>query len=154
VEIRELDKVDIPKAIEISLAIFSPKNSKNSPYYDPQKWNDYLDNGGILLGAFVNNKLVGYLMSYRKTSRRFHVWMAGVKKEFRRRGVMTRLLKTLERKLVVQGYELMTINVCEVKSPEMFAFVKKKGFEVKRTKIVDWDGEMVVKSFFEKKLTA
>jgi hypothetical protein len=41
-----------------------------------------------------------------------------------------------------------------VKSPEMFAFVKKKGFEVKRTKIIDWDGEMVVKSFFEKKLTA
>lgn len=152
VEIKELNKKDIPKVIELSLTIFKPKDGRNNSYHDPQEWRDYLDNNGMLLGAFVNKELVGYLLARREDNRQFHLWMSGIKMQFRRRGLMTKLLKGLESCLAKQGHPRLTVNTYEEKFPAMFALLKKEGYKVWKTKRVDWDGKKVLKSFFVKKL--
>jgi len=136
--------------IKLSLAIFKPKDRR--VHHDPREWRRYLRDGGIMLGAFIGGDLVGYLFSYKKSSKHYYAWLGGVKKRFRRRGIMTRLLKTLEEELVHRGCGLLTTSSYEEKFPGMFVLLKKEGFKVERTKEVDWNGEWVLKSFFSKKL--
>lgn len=149
-KVKELDKKDIPEIIELSLAIFKPKDRRT--HHDPRKWRRYLRDGGILLGAFIDGELVGYLFSYRKSSQHYYTWLGGVKKGFRRRGIMTKLLKTLEEELIHRDCKLLTASSYEEKFPGMFVLLKKEGFKVERTEEVDWYGERVLKSFFNKKL--
>jgi len=121
VKVKKLDKKDIPKIIELSLIIFKPKDRKT--HHDPKKWRRYLRNDGILLGAFINGELVGYLFSYKKSNQHYYAWLGGVKKEFRKKGIMTKLLKTLEEKLIYRGCRLLTASTYEKKFPGMFALL-------------------------------
>lgn len=114
-EIKELTKKDIAAAIDLDLSIVETGKGKSDPYHDVQKWRHYLDDGGILLGAFVNSNLIGYLMSRRESKRHFHVWMGGIKPEFRRRSLMTKLLEVLENRLKKEGYRRLTVNTYEKK---------------------------------------
>lgn len=154
VKIKRLSELDIPRAIELSLLVFKPKEGEKERHHQPKKWKEHFRKGGVLLGAFVDNQLVGFIFGYEKEPGKetFHCWMGGVAEKYRQRGILKKLVRGLMKLLRQKGYKTLTLNTYPEKFPAMFAYLNKYNYEFCREEEADWDGRKVVKAFFQKKI--
>lgn len=154
IKIKQLHETDFSAVINLSLSIFNPKEGKDDRYHNINNWKEYFKQKGILLGAFLNNKLVGYLFCYEKEPNKntLHCWMAGVSEKHRRQGILKKLMIKLTEVLRERGYEVLTINTWPEKFPAMYAYLTKYGYEKYKEEEKEWEGQKTLKSFFRKKI--
>lgn len=152
VEIKKLAAYDLEKAINLSREIFKPQGEEDSPFHDAARWKEYLDKGGLLLGAFVDGELAGYNLGYPVDDQEFHLWMGGVAERFRGTGLATHLLEEEERLAKEQGYRILTVNTYQEKFPVMFSFLSRHGYSIYKQEEKDWRGDKVIKSYFRKEI--
>lgn len=154
VKIKQLHEADFPVVIDLSLSIFKPKAGKHDRYHNIKNWEEYFKQKGVLLGAFLNNKLVGYLFCYERepSSNSLHCWMAGVSEMYRRQGILKKLMLKLTKILREKGFKIITINTWPEKFPAMYAYLTKHGYEKYREEEKEWEGKRTLKSFFRKNL--
>jgi len=129
IKIKQLHKTDFPVVINLSLSIFKPKARKDDRYHNIKNWEDHFKQKGVLLGAFLNNELVGYLFCYEREPNlnSLHCWMAGVSEEYRRQGILKKLMLKLTKLLKEKGFKALTINTWPEKFPAMYAYLTKHG---------------------------
>lgn len=109
--------------------------------------------GGILLAAFIKDQIAGYVFAYERQpkTKNIHCWMAGVKKEFRRRGVLKKLMAQLTKVARKKGYKRLTINTYPKRFPHMFNFLTTHGYNLYKKETKEWRGwpsQIVTKTFF------
>ena len=153
IRMKRLGEADFLKVISLSLSIFKPEKGKEDPYHQLKKWKKNFKKEGLLIGAFVNDELAGYLFCYEKDSRQkvIHCWLAGTAEKYRRQGVFKRLMMELTRILKKRGYKGLTINTYPEKFPAMYAYLTKHGFRKYKEKKKDWQGREISKLFFKKR---
>ncbi|NPA39714.1 MAG: ribosomal protein S18-alanine N-acetyltransferase [Thermodesulfobacteria bacterium] len=78
--------------------------------------------------AFVNSKLVGYLI-FRQVDEEAEILRLGVKKEFRRKGIGEKLLKKAEELVITQGGKVIYLEVRKSNEPAI-NFYKKQNFSI------------------------
>jgi ribosomal protein S18 acetylase RimI-like enzyme len=154
VKIKQLHEADFPIVVDLSLSIFKPKAGKNDRYHNIRNWEEYYKQKGVLLGAFLNNELVGYLFCYEREPYKgtLHCWMAGVAEKYRKQGILKKLMSELTKVLKERGYKDFTINTWPEKFPAMYAYLTKYDYEKYKEEEKDWEGKRAVKSFFRKNL--
>jgi GNAT superfamily N-acetyltransferase len=97
--------------------------------YDLNVFEDRLKGKSHLISVgFVEEVPAGYMMSYERwADGSIYCWLAGVDPEFRRHGVMTRLMAALGKWAKEKGYKKITIKTRNNRR-EMLAFLVKNGF--------------------------
>lgn len=152
ISIKRLGKESIGEVLKISLSIFKPKDRKER-HHNPRVWESYLDQGGLLFGAFEEDKLVGYNFGYPVNEKEYHYWMGGVLEEYRGFGIGRLLLEKMEEGIRKLGFSEVTVNTYEKLWTVQFEFLKRHGYKITDQKEVDWeDGTKNVKTFFSKQL--
>jgi ribosomal protein S18 acetylase RimI-like enzyme len=97
--------------------------------YDLDVFEERLKGKNHLISVgFVDEVPAGYMASYERwEDGSIYCWMAGVDPEFRRHGIMTRLMATLGKWAKEKGYKKITIKTRNNRR-EMLAFLVKNGF--------------------------
>ena len=150
-EIVELPEQDISSVLPLSSKIFGQQIGTFHHIFS--KWTDHYKNDGILLGAFKDNELVGYIFGYRVDEDEFHYWMGGVGEKHRGNGIGRSLLTELEKKVKEEGYKKITVNTYKEKWQVQYGFLLRHGYNVYKEEEIKWDdGKMHIKSFLIKNL--
>jgi len=147
-QIQHLDATHIPEVIRLSQRIFGEDNT----YHATPTWIKHFNRSGILLGAYVNNKIVGYKFGYQENKNTFHSWMGGVDKDYRRLCIATKLLKHQEQVVRDLDYQFITVNTSRHRYPAMYHLLLKQGYQIYKEEPRKWDNGTYIKSFFKKKL--
>ena len=100
-------------------------------FHSTEKWTENYSKDGVLLGAFVDGKLAGFLFAYRNDldKKSFHVWMCGIDQKYRRQGIMKLLMERAFQHAKNEEYKKVTINTIKEKFPAMYSFITNYGFE-------------------------
>jgi len=77
-----------------------------------------------VLGAFINDELVGYVLFNQTNKRFYHIAVAG---EHRRKGIGTQLLEAVQQQL--SGEKIRIINVDE-SAENIKLFLEKQGLSI------------------------
>lgn len=73
--------------------------------------NRFGDKKKVILVAYINSEPVGYILAYdRDNNGSFYCWMTGVKQEYRRMGILTKLMKALKDFAKENGYKSLSIK--------------------------------------------
>ena len=150
--IRRLVKVELQPVFDASLEIFQPLPSEQHTYHDLRIWKELMDQGAIVLGAYADEHLGGFLFAKRIDTGHLHIWLAGVIPDKRRQGLLRALLKKIESIAAEEGVTTLTINTYAKRFPEMFQLLPSFGFHLERTEEQEVSGQMLTKSFFSKVL--
>jgi GNAT superfamily N-acetyltransferase len=97
--------------------------------YDLNVFEDRLKGKKNLLSVgFVDEVPAGYMVSYERwEDGSIYCWLAGVAPEFRRNGIMTRLMAALGKWAKEKGYKKITIKTRNSRRG-MLVFLVKNGF--------------------------
>ena len=103
------------KEVGIEEAIKVHKNVIEFDELNPTKEqfeNSYKDKKHIIIVAYYNYDPAGYIIAYDKfrDGESFYCWMAGVDINYRRLGILTNLMKYLEKWIKKQGYKTLKIK--------------------------------------------
>ena len=79
----------------------------------------------ILLGAYVNEERVGYLVGYELNKKEIYIWMAGTIKEHRQKGVMKALMNYFEKKVKEEGYIKIQIKTRNIWRAQIINLIKR-----------------------------
>jgi GNAT superfamily N-acetyltransferase len=109
-----------------------------------------MDQGSVVLGAYADDHLGGFLFAKREAPDHFHIWLAGVFPEMRRQGLLRSLLTAMEAAAHEEGVTKLTINTYAKRFPVMFQALPNFGFHLDRTEEQEVSGQMLEKSFFSK----
>lgn len=152
VEYRFVEETELLELIRLSLKIFKPTDGEKNSHHQSELWKQHLDEGGFIIGLYVNGKLVGYNFGYPKDEKEFHYWMGGVLENFRGKGYGRELLERQEKMVKDRGFTEITVNTYEHMWPVQFGFLQRHGYKVYKTEEQVWDGKKVIKSFLRKDL--
>lgn len=87
--------------------------------------------------AYVNAEPAGYSISYeRDADGSYYCWMAGVRPEFRRCGVLKALMLQNERYALENGYKALKVKTRNHRR-EMLSYLVSHGFEVVEVEVMD-----------------
>lgn len=118
----EEDSIDV--AVQVNATIIEFDESYSKEYFEER----YKDKDKLILVAYVDNQPVGYAVAYdRNNDGSFYCWMAGVNPQFRRLGIMKKLMEYLNYWAKNEGYKKITIKTRNNRR-EMLAFLIKAGF--------------------------
>ncbi len=99
----------------------------------------YKNKDHLILVAYIENKPVGYTISYDKyQDGSFYCWMAGVDTNYRRKGVLKFLMDYLFNWAKVKGYKKIRLKTRNNRR-EMLSYLIKNGFDflaVKKMKLI------------------
>lgn len=84
------------------------------------------DSKSIILGAYVDEEIIGYLIGYERDES-FYCWLAAVDKRFRRNGILTEMMKLFENHAKELGYNKVTIKTVNNKR-EMLSYLVKNNW--------------------------
>lgn len=84
----------------------------------------------LVLVALSDEKPVGYLIGYREEADAFYVWMSGVVKDFRRKGVLKNLMDIVIEWARKQKFDHVTIKTRNSRRA-MLAYLISNGFLIK-----------------------
>ncbi|MDD2613484.1 MAG: ribosomal protein S18-alanine N-acetyltransferase [Methanosarcina sp.] len=102
--IRRFAPEDFQEVVDIESEAFSEHNSLlYMGFYEAV--------GDGFLVAELNGKVVGYVVGYRSAENEGHIFSIGVKKEYQRRGIGTRLIRTICDIFVVNGLKYARLEV-------------------------------------------
>jgi GNAT superfamily N-acetyltransferase len=90
------------------------------------KINELIKNAGIILGAFIEGKLVGYLIARKVWGGVGYCEALGVLNEHQRKGIGAKLVKEYERLSLLEGAHSLQLE-SDIKNLE---FHKKQGYNV------------------------
>ncbi len=122
VVIREYNVKDFKDIMEIDKEAFSPRN----PVYDVYIYVTY---GSDLLVADIGGKVVGYIAVMDMDRETSKIVSLAVKKEFRRRGIGTKLLSTAIERCRERGKKRVMLEVRVSNYPAQNLY-KKIGFKI------------------------
>lgn len=137
--INRLEELD--GALRVSNQVFKPSPQEIQKYHDRNDWLNKLNNGGLLITSWVDNKIVGFSICYPREEK-FHIWNVGVLKEYRKLGIWKEMYGEIEKFAKEKGFNHLTLNTYKAKFLEMYNFVLSNGYVEHKT-----EGE---KSFFYK----
>lgn len=80
----------------------------------------------IILAAYADNENVGYLIGYDKDNS-FYCWVAAVDENYRRMGILTRMMKIFENYAKQLGYSKVTLKTLNNKR-EMLSYLVKNNW--------------------------
>lgn len=126
-KLQELIENQIPAAHKLSVEIFGQDASDEK--HSIEKWKEHLKQNGLLLGAFVDDKLVGFKFGYEREPSSFHSWLAGVSDLYRGRGIMTALMESQEAWAKSHGYRFLTVNTYRESFPAMYNLLIDTGYQ-------------------------
>lgn len=92
--INQLD--DLDKVLELSILVFEPPLENIKKYHDKSDWLIKIENGGLLVSAWDNERVVGFSICYPKEGK-FHIWNVGVLKEYRKLGIWKMMYEEIEK---------------------------------------------------------
>lgn len=102
--IRRFAPEDFQEVVDIESEAFSEHNSLlYMGFYEAV--------GDGFLVAELDGKVVGYVVGYRSAENEGHIFSIGVKKEYQRRGIGTRLIRTICDIFVVNGLKYARLEV-------------------------------------------
>lgn len=131
-EVKILGKSDISEVVDLGLKIFSPIVGKKESQktHCRRKYLEKLDSNGFFFGAYINNKIVGYVLGYEKQKGVFHLSLLGVLPLYRKKGIGKKLLKEAEAKAKDLGYKKLAINTFVPIFIPMYNLLVKSGFNI------------------------
>lgn len=132
VTVKEVKQDQIDKTIALSIQIFRPNSEELSRYHARDVWLEHYSHDGLLVGAFVQERMVGFLFAYvrmpqQKTS---HCWILGVHENYRRHGILERMMDQAFNILRQRGFQFFTLNTYPERFPAMYAFLEKHDFDM------------------------
>lgn len=80
----------------------------------------------LILGAYINNEIIGYLMAYEKKES-FHCWITAVDKRYRRIGILTEMMIVFENFAKSNGFNKVTLKTLNNKR-EMLNYLAKSNW--------------------------
>lgn len=98
------------------------------------------DKENIVLAAYAEDKIVGYLIGYEKDNS-FYCWVAAVIKEYRRRKILTKMMEMFENRAQSLGYNQVTIKTLNNKR-EMLSYLIKNNWNF--TEIIKNDDDIIL----------
>ena len=135
VEIKCLDNEEVKKLKELQSKKNAPEIYKHYPNHD--KWLDKLHhdiktNKKYVFCAYIGDKLVGNIIVKNTETSISEIKNIYVDKNWRKKGIGTRLLKYAEDYAIKKGYKRIEVKVpCNEK--ECIDFFKKNGYTLKST---------------------
>lgn len=84
------------------------------------------DSKNIILGAYINNEIIGYLIAYERDTS-FYCWIAAVDKKYRRNGILTEMMNIFENHAKKLGYNRVTLKTLNNKR-EMLSYLIKNNW--------------------------
>lgn len=91
----------------------------------------------------------GYLIAYDSGDSSFYCWLAGVSKEHRRKGALTKMMEYLENWMRKNGYTKLTIKTRNDKR-EMLKYLVKNDFDF--TKVETMPNQKENRIYLEKEV--
>lgn len=154
IEIKHLAEIDIPEVIVLYKRIFDPILEGLNKDEDKNIWWESYRQQGLLLGAFTDDVLIGFIFFFEKEpgTKRMHCLLTGVDKVYRGQGILKALMDAGIKELKIRGYETMTVSTVNEKMPAMYAYLLKNNFTIYKEEHKDWHGEHTIKSLFLKAL--
>lgn len=144
-QIKVLGESNIPEVVNLGLKIFSPiageKDSKKT--HNRKEYLRKLSENGLLLGAYVNNKIVGYALAYKKNEGILHLSLIGVLPKNRGVGIGIRLLKEVEKEAKYLRYKKISINSFTPIFNAMFKLLEKNNYKVVEKKVTIFGEEKI-----------
>ena len=90
------------------------------------------DKKSLVIIAYVDEEPAGYLISYdRYGDGSFYCWLAGVLTEFRKKGVLKKMMNYLYDWAKLRGYKKILIKTRN-KRREMLSYLTRNGFDIVR----------------------
>lgn len=80
----------------------------------------------IILGAYVDDEIIGYLIGYEKEDN-FYCWLAAVDKRYRRNGTLTKMMNIFEERAKNLGYNKISLKTLNNKR-EMLSYLVKNNW--------------------------
>lgn len=130
------EKIEIKEGeIDVAVKVHSGLHEFSQLYRREEVEDRYRDREELILTAYLGNEPVGYLISYDKyVDGSFYCWMTGVKAEFRRRGILTKMMNYLYDWAVKHNYHKITLKTRNSRR-EMLAYLIKNDFNIKNVEI-------------------
>ena len=123
--INRLEELD--KALKISNQVFEPSPEETQKYHNKNDWLNKINNDGLLITAWDDNKMVGFSVCYSK-EQKFHIWNVGVLKAYRKLGIWKKMHSEIEKFAKEKNFKHLTLNTYKAKFPLMYAFVLNNGY--------------------------
>lgn len=80
----------------------------------------------LILGSYVNDEIIGYLLAYEKNNS-FYCWITAVDKRYRRRGILTEMMNHFIEHAKRLGYKKVTLKTLNNKR-EMLSYIVKNNW--------------------------
>jgi GNAT superfamily N-acetyltransferase len=77
-------------------------------------------------GNYYKKNLVGYLLAYEESKKKFYVWLAGTIPEYRRKGVMKALMDYVEKMAKEKGFKIVKIKTKNSRRAQLFNLIKRE----------------------------
>lgn len=140
-----INKIDeLEKVLNVASEVFKPNEEEKQRYHNKEDWKQKIKNGGLLISASINDKIVGFTICYLKPDS-FHIWNVGVLEDYRKLGVWKLMHNEIISYATKNNYKKITINTYKDQFPNMYNFLTTNRY--KEYKVED------SKSFFEKDLS-
>lgn len=124
---------DLSDALILAKEVFEPSEKELAEYHQEAHWREKMRHGGLLVTAWKNGTMIGFVICDHREERTLHVWNAGVHHPHRGRGVWSTMYAAIENFASRAGYDRITLNTSRERFPNMYAFVKNHGFKEYRT---------------------
>ncbi len=82
----------------------------------------------LILGAYVNEEIIGYLIAYEKNDS-FYCWVVAVDKRYRKMGILTEMMTIFENYAKKIGYDRVTLKTLNNKR-EMLSYLIKNNWNI------------------------
>lgn len=114
--------------LEEALKVFKRIKEWNRPEAGTVEYckNKIGNSNHIILAAYANDENVGYLIGYDKDDS-FYCWVAAVDENYRRMGILTRMMKIFENYAKQLGYDKVTLKTLNNKR-EMLSYLVKNNW--------------------------
>lgn len=130
ISLRRLNKNDLREFDEIFTETiqkeFSEYSKKTLDYFTDTKYKRKMFNCEIRIGAFINDKLVGFLLAQDPVGGVLQVFWIAVIKPYQKRGIGSKLLGYLEKMALKKGVHNLQLQSDARNIP----FYKKTGYQI------------------------
>lgn len=82
----------------------------------------------LILGAYRNDEIMGYLIAYEKNNS-FYCWLTAVDKRYRKKGILTEMMNLFEKRAKELGYNKVTLKTVNNKR-EMLCYLIKNHWNI------------------------
>ncbi|MBI4162523.1 MAG: GNAT family N-acetyltransferase [Candidatus Aenigmarchaeota archaeon] len=137
-----------PASLEEVLSINSQIPEFDEPNTSLELKHRCKENKCLMIAAFVDEKPAGYLVGYELDHKTFYCWMTGVIPEFRKNGILSKMMEHQSRWAKKNGYTKLRIKTRNTRR-EMMHYLINHGFnftDVEKMNKVEYNRILLEKS--------